>query len=185
VTRTLFGGLGAAAMLLVASCSASTTNYKDAATKIIEGQLQDELAMGELTASCEEPTSKDVGTTFACTADTPHGDTITLTAEIQNDEKDGKRKKVFVHTTNVLTAENLTEIEGEAARILSEKVGQDVPAEAIDCGQQAIVAAAGEPFMCSLSDPSNPTVVYDTSITLDDLTKPTHLDIEVASSPRA
>ena len=43
--RTLIGGLGAAAMLLVASCSASTTNYKDAATKIIEGQLQDELAM--------------------------------------------------------------------------------------------------------------------------------------------
>jgi len=53
VTRTLFGGLGAAAMLLVASCSASTTNYKDAATKVIEGQLQDELAMGDLSATCE------------------------------------------------------------------------------------------------------------------------------------
>ena len=182
MTRTLFGGLGAAAMLLVASCSASTTNYKDAATKVIEGQLQDELAMGDLSATCEEPTSKDVGTTFACTADTPKGDTITLTAEIQKDGKD--KKKVFVQTTNVLTAENLTDIESEAARILSEKVGQDLPAEAIDCGQQAIVAKAGEPFVCSLSDPSNRTVVYDTSITLDDLTKPTQLNVEVASSPR-
>ena len=56
--------------------------------------------------------------------------------------------------------------------------------KAIDCGQQAIVAKAGEPFVCSLSDPSNPTVVYDTSITLDDLAKPTQLDVEVASSPR-
>ena len=46
------------------------------------------------------------------------------------------------------------------------------------------MAKAGEPFVCSLSDPSNPTVVYDTSITLDDLTKPTQLDVEVASSPR-
>ena len=177
--RTLIGGLGAAALLLVASCSASTTNYKDAATKVIEGQLQDELAMGDLTASCEEPTSKDVGTTFDCTADTPKGDTITLTAEIQ------KGKKVFVQTTNVLTADNLTDIEAEAARILSEKVGQDLPAEAIDCGSQAIVAEAGKPFVCSLSDPSKPTVVYDTSITLDDLKNPTQLNVEVASTPRA
>ena len=179
MTRTLLGGLGAAAMLLVASCSASPTNYKDAATKVIQGQLQQELAMGDLKASCEQPSSKDVGTTFACTADTPKGDTITLTAEIQKD------KKVFVQTTNVLTADNLTDIEREAARILSEKVGQDLPAEAIDCGSQAIVAEAGKPFVCALSDPSNPTVVYDTSITLDDLAKPTQLDVQVASSPRS
>jgi hypothetical protein len=181
VTRTLFGGLGAAAMILIASCSASTTNYQKAATKVIQGQLQSELGMGDLSASCEEPTSKDVGTTFACTAETPKGDTITLTAEIQKEEEG---KKVFVHTTNVLTTENLTEIEKEAARILSEKIGQDLPAEAIDCGNEAIVAEAGKPFVCALSDPSNPTAVYDTSITLDDLTQPTHLDIEVASSPR-
>ena len=179
MTRTLFGGLGAATLLvIVASCSASTTNYQEAATKVIQGQLQDELGMGELDATCEEPTSNDVGTTFSCTADTPKGDTITLTAEIQ------KGKKVFVQTTNVLTADNLTEIEREAARILSEKVGQDLPAEAIDCGPEAIVATAGEPFVCSLSDPSNPTVVYDTSITLDDLTKPTQLNVQVASAPR-
>jgi hypothetical protein len=179
VRRTLIGGLGAATIVLVASCSASTTNYKVAAAKVIEGQLQDELSMGDLTASCDEPTSKDVGTTFDCTADTPKGDTITLTAEIQ------KGKKVFVQTTNVLTADNLTDVEAEAARILSEKVGQDLPAEAIDCGSQAIVAEAGKPFVCSLSDPSNPTVVYDTSITLDDLNKPTQLNVEVADSPRA
>jgi len=179
VTRTLVGGLGAAAMILVASCSASPTNYKDAATKVIQGQLQTELAMGDLSATCEEPTSKDVGTTFDCTADTPKGDTITLMAEIQ------KGKKVFVQTTNVLTTANLTDIEKEAARILSDKVGQELPAEAIDCGNVAIVAEAGKPFVCGLSSPSDPTVVYDTSITLDDLTKPTHMDVEVASAPRA
>jgi hypothetical protein len=165
-------------MLLVASCSASTTNYKDAATKVIQGQLQSELGMGDLSATCEEPASKDVGTTFDCTADTPKGDTITLTAEIQ------KGKKVFVHTTNVLTTDNLTGIEKEAARILSEKVGQELPAEAIDCGNVAIVAEAGKPFVCALSSPADPTVVYDTSITLDDLTNPTHMDVEVAGSPR-
>jgi hypothetical protein len=183
VTRTLVGGLGAAAMILVASCSASTTNYKDAATKVIQGQLQTELALCDLSASCEEPTSKDVGTTFDCTADTPKGDTITLTAEIQKGT-DGK-KKVSVHTTNVLTTDNLTTIEKEAARILSNKVGQELPAEAIDCGNVAIVAEAGKPFVCALSSPSDPAVVYDTSITLDDLTNPTHMDVEVASSPRS
>ena len=179
MNRTLFGGLGAlVASVLVASCS-STTNYREAAVKAIEGNVQNQLGMGDLQASCQEPSSKEVGTTFDCTADTESGDTITLTAEITS------KDRVSVQTTNVLTPDNLAKIEAEAARILSEKVGQELPAESIDCGSQPVVAEAGKPIVCALSSPSDPTLVYDTSITLDNLVNPTHLDVEVASQPRA
>lgn len=178
MTRTLWVGLGAAAALLVTSCSASKTDYKEAAVNVIQGKLQDTLGIGDLAGECEDPASNDVGTTFACTATTPDDRTITFTAEIQ----DGKT--VNVQSTNVLTVENLRGIESEAARILSEKVGQTLPAKSINCGSEPVIAAAGEAFVCALTDPGNPKSVYDTSITLDDLTNPTHLDVEVASTPR-
>jgi hypothetical protein len=179
VTRTLWAGLGAVAALLVTSCSSSTTDYQALAVKLIQGELQDTLSIGDLAAECEEPSSKEVGTTFACTATTPDDRTITFTADIR------EGKKVNVQSTNVLTAENLGEIEAEAARILSEKVGQTLPAENIDCGSEPVIADAGEAFVCALTDPGNPNDVYDTSITLDDLTNPTQLDVEVASAPRS
>jgi hypothetical protein len=179
VTRTPWVGLGAAAALLLASCSASKTDYQDAAKNVIEGDLQTSLGMGELSARCEQPPSDEVGTTFACTATTADGQTISLDAEIQDDNK------VFVQTTNVITADNLTTIEAEAARILSEQVGQTLPAENIDCGGQAVVATAGDPFVCALTDPADPNVVYDASITLDDLANPSHLEVEVANAPRS
>jgi hypothetical protein len=69
-----------------------------------------------------------------------------------------------------------------APQLLPERYRRRVGDLPVEIGSE-VVAKAGEPFVCSLSDPSNPTVVYDTSITLDDLTKPTQLDVEVASSP--
>jgi hypothetical protein len=155
-----------------------TTNYDRVARILIEGQLASSLGIENLTATCDEPSSQDVGTTFACTADLPSGDTVTVDATVQ----DGG--EVAVQTTNLLTSENLATIESEAARILSEQVNQTLPAENIDCGDDPIVAEAGEPFVCALVDPSGTGDVYDAMITLDDLANPTQLDVEVAAAPR-
>jgi hypothetical protein len=248
VTRTLLVGLGAAAVLLAACSSPDETDFRDAATKAIEDGQSTNLAIPGLDAKCDEPASKDVGTTFACTATTPDGEQLNYTAEI-TDEDDPVR----VYTTNydrmarfliegamaasmgvdaleatceqptstevgatfgctaalpgggtitvdahiqpggmvlvdpptgVLRVEILPTIEAEAARVLSEQVGQTVPAEMIDCGSEPIVAHAGEPFVCALIDPTNPNVVYDAMITVDDLTNPTQFVVEIADTPR-
>lgn len=155
-----------------------TTNYDRVAKILIEGQLASSLGVDSLTATCEEPSSQEVGSTFTCTADLPSGDTVTVDAEVQ------ESGEVAVQTTNLLTVDNLANIESEAARILSEQVGQTLPAENIDCGSEPIVAEAGEQFVCALIDPGNSGDVYDAMITLDDLTNPTQLDVEVASAPR-
>ena len=246
MTRTLLVGLGAAAVLLAACSSPDETNFQDAATGVIEGDLRENLGVGELDATCEDPGSTDVGTTFTCTASTPEGEELTFNAEIREDDEvyvyttnydrvariliegelasslgmDGvtasceepssqevgttfactadlssgdtvtvdaqvqEGGEVAVQTTNLLTVDNLANIESEAARILSEQVGQTLPAENIDCGTEPIVAEAGEPFVCALIDPAATGDVYDAMITLDDLTNPTQLDVEVASAPR-
>ena len=176
MTKTLLCAVGVVA--LMAGCSASATNYQEAAEKLIGSELSDQLAMSSLDGHCEEPSSNDVGTTFSCTATSADGETIRFEAEIKPDEK------VFVTTTNVLSAERLAQIEAEAARILTEQVGQDLPAENIDCGDTAIVAESGAPFVCALTDPSS-SEVYDAKITLDDVESPTRLDVEVSDTPRA
>ena len=55
-----------------------TTNYDRVARILIEGQLATSLGIESLTATCEQPASADVGTTFGCTADLPSGDTVAV-----------------------------------------------------------------------------------------------------------
>jgi hypothetical protein len=69
----------AAGTFLVAGCSASATNFKEAAEKAILGIA--ELPAGSK-ASCESPTDTKVGTTFDCTATLTDGTEIPLIATI-------------------------------------------------------------------------------------------------------
>ena len=59
MTRTLLVGLGAAAVLL-AACSPDKTDFRDAATGVIEGDLAENLAIEELDANAG-PASEFVG----------------------------------------------------------------------------------------------------------------------------
>jgi hypothetical protein len=174
--RTLFGGLGAVALLLVASCSGQT-DFQARARKSID-RYATSSGLGDLTAQCEKPSSHEVGTDFACTGKTADGSTIQFHAEIS----DGK--DVAVQPTNVLTPESLTMLESEAARILREKTGVGVVAADIECGGRSLVAEAGKPIVCALNDAAD-GVVYDVSITPNDLANLSRLRVEVASTPRA
>jgi hypothetical protein len=157
-----------------------TTNYDRVARFLIEGAMATSMGVDALEATCEQPTSTEVGATFGCTAAVPGGGTITVDAHIQ------AGGMILVDPpAGVLRVEILPAIEAEAARVLSEQVGQTVPAEMIDCGDEPIIAEAGEPFVCALIDQANPNVVYDAMITLDDLANPTQLNVEVAAAPRA
>jgi hypothetical protein len=164
--------------LAVTACGRSAPDFQSAAQRVIEGDLENQIGLGPLQGTCEEPASRDVGATFTCTAATEDGQTITLDATIQDDNRVG------VQTTNLLTVDNLATIEAEAARILTEQVGQELPAENIDCGDQPRIAEVGKSFTCALIDPGDPSKVYDTAITIDDLTSPKHIDVQVAAAPR-
>lgn len=75
-SRSLFAAL-AAGTIIIAGCSAGSTDYKKAAEKAINDSDQFE------NADCIKPDSTDVGTTFDCTATvTADQSTLQLTATI-------------------------------------------------------------------------------------------------------
>lgn len=174
----MLGLVGALALTCGAcSTSAKQQDYQEGAVKLISKTLQDQIGMGKLDVTCDQPPSKATGSTFTCQGTTSDNRTVRFKATIQAD------KKVFVNTVNVLTKANLDTIEEQAAKILSDKVHQTLPATAIDCGNQPILAEAHTPFVCALTDPES-GAVYDASITLDSVETPKELDVTVAATPR-
>lgn len=80
---------GAAMALVLVGCSHSATDYRDAAKKAISSK-DAETQLGEKfnDIECETPASKDVGTTFTCTATgATSGKTWTFTANIESKSK--------------------------------------------------------------------------------------------------
>jgi len=73
--------LGAVAVgtMIIAGCSASSTDFKAAAEKAITGATG--LGAGSK-ATCDTPTSTKVGTTFKCTGTTADGTVLPLLATI-------------------------------------------------------------------------------------------------------
>ena len=79
--KTLLGGAIAMAGLLGA-CSASETDYKEAAEKYIKEQMG-----ADSSADCQDPADAKVGTTFTCTATAADGSTVEWIGEIAADNK--------------------------------------------------------------------------------------------------
>ena len=75
---------------LVAACSPNTADFKDEAEGFIEdddGQVAQQLSLTFDNASCEEPSNKDVGTTYSCTAVGSDGQTYSFTATITGENE--------------------------------------------------------------------------------------------------
>ena len=146
--RTLL--LALAVLGAAAACSASETNFQEAAEKVIKEDITTQAGFGELTSSCEEPASTDVGETFACTAKTSDGQTIELIATISD------KTKVDVNTTNLITADGVTTIEGIAVGALEEETGLTLGAENLDCGDGALITTVTDIVIdCVLTDPTS------------------------------
>ena len=92
--RTLLAALVAGTFTLVA-CSAGSTDFKDAAEKAIKSE-NGGLGKGS-SASCEKPSSTDVGTTFECTGTAPDGTVYAITAKID------KKDHVEVNSTGIIS----------------------------------------------------------------------------------
>lgn len=79
--------IAAATMIvLLGACSSDETDYRDAAKKAIGGKdAETQLGQKFDDITCATPASKDVGTTFACTATgASDGAAFIFTAEIKS-----------------------------------------------------------------------------------------------------
>lgn len=83
--RALSAAAAVVAVVGLAACSASETDFQEAAEQAITDSATEEGV--EVTGvSCEEPTSTDVGTTFACSL-TFEEVTYTAPAEITSEDQ--------------------------------------------------------------------------------------------------
>ena len=72
----------------IAACSPDEGDFKNDAEGFIEdddGQVESQLGVALSDATCDDPASSDVGTTFNCTAVGDDGTTYDFTVEITGD----------------------------------------------------------------------------------------------------
>lgn len=175
--RVLTFGLAMAAAAGLVGCS-STNDYSGGAKKYIEGDLEEKVGLGDLSATCDDVAGDaKVGDTFNCTADTADGETVEFLATVT--EKD----KVSVETTNLITADGMTVIENSAAKLVSEQTGTAVAEGALDCGEgPRVIDVANETLSCALTS-ADTGEQYETTITLDGLGADASMSIDVAAQP--
>jgi hypothetical protein len=77
-----------AAVIVLAACSASTTDFKKEGEKFLESdEVAENVGYSFTDADCEEPANTDEGTTYRCTAVDNEGDTWEFTVEITGDNE--------------------------------------------------------------------------------------------------
>ena len=165
----------AGALLLVVACSSGDTP-KGAAEKLIEGDLATQLGLGKIAATCETPPDRDAGTTFTCASPTEFG-TISWLATMAD------KDNINVESTNLVKADVLPDIERVAVASLEQEVGQPLGVENFHCGDKPVVLSADNTMVCALTDPADPNVVYDATVTVTDLATGA-ITVAVSDTPR-
>jgi len=148
-------------------------SFQQTAGEVIEGELADLIGLGAIDGSCEEPTSLDVGATFACT-----GQVADQTAQFVATIAEGQN--VNVNTANVVLANQVGLFSTAAMQQLNEAFGQSAPDEAMDCGTASIVLSSENQMVCALDAGAE---IYDATITITDMMSGAFI-VEVAETPR-
>jgi hypothetical protein len=166
-------GLG----VVLAACGGSAA---ESSVVVIEEELADEIGLGDLEATCNEPEGLSDGETFTCTATTADGDTIEFLGTMTSDDE------FEVVTTNLLTVSDIEIIRDEGARVLSEEVGADILPGDIDCGETSVVLDEVGDFVCVITDTSTGDV-YDLTVSTGGLEPGVgvrELSFQIGDAPR-
>jgi hypothetical protein len=147
---------------------------------VIEERLAEDIGLGELDATCNEPDGLDEGETFTCTATTTEGETIEFLGTMtSNDEFE-------IVTTNLLTAEDIVIVREEGARLLSSEVGAEILPEDIECGDSSVLVDDAGDFVCAITDTATGDV-YDLTVSTGGLEPGVgarELSFQIGDAPR-
>lgn len=166
------------AVLLASACSFSLGGESpaEAAVDLIEGDFSDQFGLVLTNASCDDPPSEDIGTTFECRANL--GEAVVL-FDVEIDAED----HILARSTNVVYPEQQVAIGEAIADSFANQGVEGLSADALDCGGEIIVLGSEMSFVCALTEPGSGDV-YDTSIRINDIENLT-FDFVVADEPRS
>lgn len=141
----------AGAALVLAACSDDPANL---AETLIETEIEEQLGLGELTASCDQPDDLEVGTQYTCAATTDDERVVEFLAEFTGDDM------VFVQPTNVLPRQAIDFWKQQTAALLSPELPIELDPALMACSDDEVVfldtsRAAGEASLdCTYPDPA-------------------------------
>lgn len=176
-TRSLLVALLVSGVVAVAACGGSAS---ESGVEVIEGELGDEIGLGELDATCGDPDALSEGETFTCTATTGDDQTIEFLGTMTSDDE------FEIVTTNLLTAEDVEVVREEAARVLSAEVGAEILPADIECAEGSVVLDAEGDFMCTITDTATGDV-YDLTVSTGGLEPGVgarELSFQIGDAPR-
>lgn len=131
---------------------------------VIERQIAEQVGLGELEASCDQPDEATVGESFACSATTQSGETMKLTATFEEEDR------ILVVPTNVVMGEEMELVEAEAADVLGPEVGATIDPSAVECPDTSVVLDDEGRFTCTITDVDSGTT-FELTATFGDFVR--------------
>lgn len=131
---------------------------------LIETELADELGLGDLSASCDQPAGSEIGTEFRCTATTDDDRVVEFLGVFTGEDE------IYVSSTNLLMQNEMSMLREQAAALLSPEVGVDIDPAWIECPSDDPLFLGGdvdEGIVECIFDPQNGDR-YPLTITLSD-----------------
>lgn len=174
--QLLFGLVVAAAAL--GACGSGSA--ADSGVVVIETKLAEDIDLGDLEATCNEPDGLKEGETFTCTATTTDDQIIEFLGTMTGEDK------FDIVTTNLLTVSDISTIVPDAAQALSDVVGQEILPEDISCSEGNVILDADDSFVCAITDASTGDV-YDLTVNTGGLVPgvgANKLEYAIADQPR-
>ena len=169
-----------AALVAGVALSACSGSAGESGQVVIEEKLAEDIALGELDATCNEPEGLSEGETFTCTATTADGETVEFLGTMTSDDE------FEIVTTNLLVASDIEAIRAEGARVLSAEIGAEVLPEDIECAEGSVVIDEVGDFECAITDTATGDV-YDLTVSTGGLEPGVgvrELSFQVGDAPR-
>ena len=150
IRRNRLLALGLSGIVVLSACTSQTAG--DAGVEVIEGELTDQLDLGELeAATCDEPDSEEVGEQFSCSATTESGETVEFVGVMTDEDS------INVTASNLMSADDFEKLTADSVQVVATGSDVDPATITVVCPDETTIVSDDGQVFCELTDSSDGT----------------------------